>query len=211
MPPPPAHPVIALILAGGAGARHGGAIKANLPLSGTRFLDHVRARLDPALPVLLSIGPHAAELFAPLGGLMPLPDAAPGLGPLTGIRAAAETPLATGAQWLLTVAVDAPLVPRDLLPRLLSAAGGAAAAVATHQGQWHPTHALYRLDALRPALAHLPAGVGPRALLDSLGAIPVAFAEEQGLDPFTSANTPEALKRLEDAVFSGEPRSAPEV
>ena len=203
--PHPAAPA-AVILAGGAGRRHGGVIKANLQFRGHRLLDHVEARLSGASPVLLSVGWHDPARFAPLGALVPLADARPDGGPLEGIRAAVTWLRAfrPDVERLVTLAVDAPFVPRDLVQRLQAALNDADAAHAVGAaepetdlpGRAHPTHALYRIAALDSALAHLPDGAGPAALLTVLASRAVSFARVDGLDPFISINTPQILESL---------------
>jgi CTP:molybdopterin cytidylyltransferase MocA len=116
----------AVILASGEGTRIGGR-KAHVRLGGRRLVSHVIDRLAPqAGPLALDAGPDAD-----LGGfgLPVLPDAVPGLGPLGGILAAMRWAEGLGAGRVLTVAVDMPFMPRDLVRRLTGAAERAAYAV----------------------------------------------------------------------------------
>ncbi len=120
--PTPAAPcteVTGLILAGGRGARLGGADKGLLPLTSQPLVQHVFERLAPQVrTVLLSANRNHARYRAL--GFAPLDDGPyPYAGPLAGLRAglrACDTP------WLLAVACDLPRLPLDLCARLLAAA-----------------------------------------------------------------------------------------
>lgn len=191
--------VAGVILAGGGGSRMGGVLKANLVVGGRRLLERVRERLVGCAPVLLSIGPHAANAFSPLDGLVPvadLPDA-PG-GPLAGVAASIGWLVAEEEkpEFLLTVAADSPALPADLLPRLVAAIGDRPGVLAAYGGQIYPTNGLWRISALRDLPDRHKAGTAPHSLkrlAAELGAESVSWPAGNGIDPFVNLNTPEEL------------------
>lgn len=185
--------VAAVILAGGQGRRLGGVDKGLLPLAGRPLLAHVLARLRPQTRrILLSANGDPARFQA--FGLPVIADAAPDLGPLGGIAAAA---IDCQRRWpdvthLATVPVDAPLLPTDLIERLAEAAAccPAKAAVAEAGGRMHWTVALWPVAAAA-ALAVKLEREGMRRLqygLDSNGWRAVPF---QNAKAFSNINNPE--------------------
>lgn len=105
---------LAVILAGGRSARMG-RDKAFVELAGKPLIAHALACLRPqATHVAINSNADAAA-FAPYG-VEVFADAAPGVqGPLAGIvTALARWP----AQDIVTVAIDLPFMPRDLVARL---------------------------------------------------------------------------------------------
>lgn len=184
--------IAGLILAGGQGQRMGGIDKALLVLGGRPLADHALTRLASQLgpePVLMAISANGPpERFA-RWGLPVLPDAIPGEGPLSGLMAGLGWAAAEGASALVTLAVDTPFVPTDLVARL-AAQGLDSPVVAASGGRRHPTVALWPVaEAAR--LAHAFAG-GERRL----GAV-LAAARSVDFpalpDPFFNINTPADL------------------
>lgn len=112
--------VTALVLCGGAGSRMGGADKGLAELPGGRLVDHVIRRLAPQVEnrFVLSCNRNA-DHYGALG--FPLVADAPALaqgGPLAGIAAGlplVRTPLC------VVCPCDTPLIPHDLVQRLLTA------------------------------------------------------------------------------------------
>ena len=111
---------IGLILAGGRSSRMQGADKALLTLQGETLLAHVVRRLGPQVDALALNSNAAPEAFAAYA-LPVIPDRLPGfLGPLAGIHAGLlQYPQAN----LVTVAVDLPFLPPDLVTRLHAGLG----------------------------------------------------------------------------------------
>lgn len=148
---------VGLILAGGRGTRMGGIAKADIDLGGRRLLDHVAQRLEPQVRSL------AVNANAPLASDWPIvADVDAGfLGPLAGILAGLHWAEALGAAHMVSVAVDTPFFPCDLVPQLLLAGETHAqgfAIAATRDGQ-HGTFGIWPV-ALRDDLAGFMADGG---------------------------------------------------
>lgn len=192
--------VVGVILAGGSGRRMGGADKALLRLDGTSLVARALDRLWPQVEAVAISANGDPARFAALG-VPVLPDAAP-QGPLSGVLAGLDWAAAQGATHLVTVAVDTPFFPPDLVPRLLLAAetAGAPVALAESGGQVHPTFGLWSLalrDDLRATLARGEARVMDFARRHLFAAAP--FPQETA---FLNLNTPEDLARAE-ALIAG--------
>ena len=167
----------------------GGRDKALMTLAGEPLLAHAVARLAPQVASLALSANGDASRFARFD-LPVLADNALDQGPLAGILAGLDWAAAQGAEHLVTVAVDTPFFPCDLVPRLLLAAeiGGAAAAIAESHGRAHPTFALWPVgaaSAVREAL-----GQGERKLMVQEALTTAARATwDDILDPFFNINT----------------------
>ncbi|OAN78915.1 molybdenum cofactor guanylyltransferase [Jannaschia sp. EhC01] len=179
------HDFPAVILAGGQGRRIGGD-KAWVLLGGVPLWRHV---LDRVSPQVHGVAVNADAAFE---GLPVVADEVPGQGPLGGILAAMVWAHGLGAARLLTVAVDTPFLPLDLVARL--DVPGRIVAAKTADGL-HGTTALWDVslaDDLRNALA-----AGTRKVTDwadGVGVTPVMF-EDAGA--FFNVNTAEDLAMAE--------------
>jgi len=106
-----------LILAGGAGSRVAGQDKGLIPWEGKTLVEHVICRIQPQVgKVLLSCNRNLKqyEQFSPNLVQDQRPDYQ---GPLAGLEAA--TSLLGDCEYLVIVACDTPLLPLDLVQRLL--------------------------------------------------------------------------------------------
>lgn len=188
--------IFGVILAGGEGRRMGGADKALLPLGGRPLVAHVADRLGPQVAALAISANGDPARLAGLG-LPVLADARP-CGPLAGVLAGLRWAEGQGATALVSVAVDTPFFPCDLVPRLCLAAESTPAglAIAESGGRLHPTFALWPVM-LAPALAaFLASGAKPR-VMDFARAQGAAAAPWAGEEAFLNLNTPEDLRRAE--------------
>jgi molybdopterin-guanine dinucleotide biosynthesis protein A len=192
--------VVGLILAGGRSTRMGGSDKTFLPLAGRPLLEHVLERLRPQVDVLAISSNAPPALFAAYA-LPVLPDALGGSrGPLAGIHAGL---LAYPDDLLLTVAVDLPFLPQNLVARLKAAL--------------RPGRCTYASDGRRHALAILwspgQAGAIERALREDRASIrawlethgdPVVFDAPRDTDLSFNVNTPDDLERAQTLLETGD-------
>ena len=179
--------IAALILAGGQGTRLGGADKAFVPLRGQPLIEHLLARLKPQGPTIaISANGNPARFSA--YNLPVLPDTLIGKGPLAGVAAGLAWAQSLNADALLTIPVDTPFIPEDLLTTLTPAP-----AVACYQGRQHLLVALWPtgfLPALEKFLSE-PSAYKVRDALTLCAVRPVSF--EGATDPFLNINTQEDL------------------
>jgi molybdopterin-guanine dinucleotide biosynthesis protein A len=176
--------LIGVMLAGGQGSRMGGADKALLRLGPETLLARAERRLGPQVAeVVVSANGDAGRLKT---GRMVLPDPVGGfVGPLGGVLAGLAFAEARGAAGIVTVAVDTPFFPDDLVARLRATGD---VAVAEAGGRWQGTFALWPVGAREAVEAALAQGERKvRAVAEALGAVPVAFDSP---DAFFNINTP---------------------
>lgn len=207
----------AVILAGGRGERLGGAVKAMLRVGGGTLLQRTTAALGPAPdPLLVAGGSIPADQLGlePRHLLvrdLPLEYA----GPLAGLAAAADwlLRLPRPPEQLLSLAVDTPFAPPDLVARLTGAlTPELAAAIACYGEQDYPTNGLWRLSALASLPAAMAAGTAPRSLrrlAADLGAGICAWPAEADGDPFASVNTPAELAAAEARAAASQAQHDP--
>jgi molybdenum cofactor guanylyltransferase len=198
--------VTGIILAGGQSRRMGGGDKGLMELDGKPMLGHVIDRLKPQVGAIAINANGDPDRFARFG-LDVIPDTVTGfVGPLAGVLAGMRWSAvhAPEARWVVTAAGDAPLLPADLVVRLLAAAADAAdkaIALAQSHGELHPVIGLWPVVLADDLEAQLALGV--RKVLhwtDRHGTVPVPFPPVRmggvELDPFFNANTPEELEEL---------------
>ncbi|MFN7595597.1 MAG: molybdenum cofactor guanylyltransferase MobA [Cereibacter sp.] len=194
--------IFGVILAGGTGRRMGGTDKAALLLGAQPLLARVIARIGPQVDRLAVSANGDPARLAPYR-LPVLPDALP-QGPLSGVLAALDWAAPQGATAVVSVAVDTPFFPGDLVPQLLLAAehSPSGAAVVDSGGRVHPAFALWpvalRCD-LRAALARGEAKV--MAFAQRHQAALARFSDDRA---FFNINTPEDLAAAE-ALLAGVP------
>lgn len=177
------------ILAGGRAERLGGLDKAWLERGGVPQVLRWARRFAAETAAVLVSANRDLQRYAAVG-LHALPDRRQGTGPLAGLDVLAN---ACTTAWLLTLPVDLLDAPGDLLPSLAAAAGGEArGAVAADADGLQPLVALYRVDALLPAVA-AQLGAGDHAVHRLLAALELPVARFAGVR-FGNLNTPEDLK-----------------
>jgi molybdopterin-guanine dinucleotide biosynthesis protein A len=173
------------LLAGGAGSRLGGADKAWLRRGGVPQVLRLARRLSgETASTLVSANRGLARYDE--AGLVAIPDRRAGIGPIAGLDALAN---ACMTPWLLTVPVDLVDV-NDCLVRSLAAAGGEGAFAIDDDGA-QPLVALWRVEALREAVALALAAneTAVHALQARMGMVGVRF---EGFR-FGNLNTPADL------------------
>lgn len=188
--------ILGLILAGGRGSRMGGVQKALLDLEGSPLCAHVIARLSPqvqglALNINGDDGPYQ-QFSLPL-----LRDPVAGFaGPLAGVLAGLDYASEQGFDKVVSVAVDTPFFPDDLVDRL--GQSEAAIAIASSRDKsgklWaQPTFALWDVSLCRDLRGALSQGVSKiLAFTDAHGGQLVEF-ETGSVDPFFNVNTPDDM------------------
>ncbi len=185
--------IFGVILAGGQARRMGGGDKALVNLAGSTLLSHVIDRFGPQVQDLALSANGDAARFAPYN-LPVLPDTA-SHGPLSGILSALHWAAPLGATAVVSVPVDGPFLPPDLVPRLCLAAGPQGVALAASHGTLHPTFGLWPVT-LAPALAAFLAS-GAKARVRSFamdhGAGTADFPDDLA---FANANTPDDITRF---------------
>jgi molybdenum cofactor guanylyltransferase len=185
--------VVGLVIAGGRSVRFGGE-KAIAMLQGRELLLWAAQRLQGSCEVVaVNARPNTgAAMLAQEQGFTVLHDA-PGdaTGPLAGVKVGLQWAKARGARTLAVSPCDAPLLPQDLFPRLLSAASEGAAMAETSAGL-EPLCAVWPVSALEAVCAALAHGAHPPTwrLLESLGARHERFEEAAA---FMNVNTPADL------------------
>jgi molybdenum cofactor guanylyltransferase/molybdopterin-guanine dinucleotide biosynthesis protein MobB len=192
-----------VVLAGGLSRRMGGGDKALLRLAGHPLARHIAERLAPQVDALIVNANGDPERFAGLG-LPVVPDeTADFAGPLAGVLAALNrfARAHPEIEGVVSVAGDAPFVPRDLVARLadaLAAHGDARVAVAASRGRRHHVTGLWRMAAAAEIAAALARGERrAETMIDRLGVVVVPFADLDiggaAVDPFFNINTPDEL------------------
>jgi len=105
-----------LILAGGAGRRTGGRDKGLIPWSGKPLVEHVAERLRPQVDCLLVSCNRNFEQYATISGATIADSRRDFQGPLAGLEAAAPH---IHTDFVVVSACDTPLLPEDMVQRLL--------------------------------------------------------------------------------------------
>lgn len=195
--PVSAKEITGLILAGGQARRMGvGKDKAFISLAGRTLLEHVLARFSPQVEqVVISANGDPSRFSA--CGLPVIADVRQGFhGPLAGIEAAFA---ATEAAWILSVAVDLPFLPRNLVEKMLQSSLQpplGLPVIAQSANRCHYVVSLWprsAMDTLQPALEN-----GQLSLYGWFDNNPhkqVAFSPVgDGPDPFFNINRPEDLR-----------------
>lgn len=177
----------------------GGADKALLRLAGTTLVARAVERLEPQVERLAISANGDAGRFASLG-LPVLADDDP-MGPLSGVLAGLDWAAPLGATAIVTVAVDCPFFPGDLVPQLALAAEGSAGGVALARsgGDDHPTFGLWPVG-LRGALRDFLAS-GAKARVRAFADMQAAARADFAMDgAFGNLNTPDDLARAEAMI-----------
>ena len=181
--------IAALILAGGNGSRLGGVDKAFLDLNGHPLITHLLNRLKRQVKKIAISANGDTRRFDPLNLEVLTDGPFLGVGPLAGIARGLEWADQQMAESLITVPVDTPFIPPDLIERLTPAP-----TVAVFGGRQHHLVAHWQISA-RSSLVHFLQIGAPYKVRDFLrvcGALQISF--DGPVDPFLNINTPDDLK-----------------
>ena len=187
-----AHDFDAIVLAGGAGRRMGGADKAMLDVGGVSLLDRAFAAVEGAGTIVV-VGPDRPTPQPDSHVKFVLEEPA-GSGPAAAVmRGLAEVTNPA----VVVVAVDAPFA-ASAVPRLLAALPGHEAAMLVDDtGRRQPLLAAYATDALRRRDAAGPwVNRSVRDLVDGLAVIDVQPVGDEWLD----VDTPDDARRAQAAA-----------
>jgi molybdopterin-guanine dinucleotide biosynthesis protein A len=198
-------PVTGVVLAGGRSRRMGGGDKGLLELAGKPMLRHVIDRLAPQVSTTIINANGDPQRFAAFS-LPVVADTVGGFaGPLAGLLAGMRWSAGNlpAARWIVTVPGDAPLLPSDLVERMMEAVAERKNAIALAQsgGELHPVIGLWPIGLMQDLEEQLKTGVRKvQQWADRHVAVSVPFpcARVCGLsiDPFFNANTPQELGEL---------------
>jgi molybdenum cofactor guanylyltransferase len=192
--------VVGVLLAGGLSRRMGGGDKSLRLLGGRPLLAHVIERLGPQVAALVLNANGDPARFAPFGLPVAADSVADFAGPLAGVLAGLDWAAAHRPECahVVSVATDAPFLPRDLVARLIDGrrAAGADLACAASGGQEHPVIGLWPVR-LRDDLRHALIAEGIRKVDVWTGRYRLATVDFSAdrIDPFFNANRPEDLER----------------
>jgi len=198
--------IAGLVLAGGGSRRMGGYDKSFLDLAGETLMARAVNRLRSQLDTLAISANRPSEQFGAFG--VPVLADELGDGPLAGIAAGLRwaASLSPRPPHLVTVAVDTPFFPLDLVARLHKAAGlGSSGVIAMSRsgGRSHPVFALWPLAVVDALESHFSGGDdrSVRGFMAAQRAITVDFAIPPGsIDPFFNINTPDDLAAARQTV-----------
>ncbi|HIJ61090.1 MAG TPA: molybdenum cofactor guanylyltransferase MobA [Rhodospirillaceae bacterium] len=206
--------VAGILLAGGLSRRMGGGDKSLLTVGGRSLMERVIERAAPQVDCLILNANGDLGRFAGFG-LPVMADAVGGYaGPLAGILTGLEwlRDNRPDIPWLVSFATDTPLVPSDLVERLLAAvadgAGDLACAVAG--GETQPVFGLWPVS-LAGALRHALVEENLYKITAFTARYRLAHADwPGGVDgPFFNVNTAEDLARLSLVLDGGLAAEAP--
>ena len=192
----------AVVLAGGAARRLGGADKPGLRVGGTPLLDRVLDACAQAGTTVV-VGPERAT-SRPVRWVREQP---PGGGPVAAVAAGLPH---VGAELVLLLAADLPFFDEAAVAALLAAASTQPAAAAVvlvdADGRDQPLAALYRSAPLRAALAQLPdpAGLPLRRLLGGLPTHRLADPDGASADCDTWDDLEQARTRADRGPRTGD-------
>ena len=190
----------AVILAGGLSTRMGGGNKGLRLLAGETLLTRVIARMRPqcgAIAINANGGPELFEAY----GLPVIADGFSGFpGPLAGILAGMDWAAAQGFDSVVSVSVDTPFLPGDLVHRLREARGRSGLVIAASPGRDgrlrdHPTCGLWPVSLASDLRAALESGQHRAGQFAAAYRPGRAVFDSHPIDPFMNLNTPEDLVR----------------
>ena len=188
--------IAGVILAGGQGLRMQRANKALLMLDGRPLFLHVAAKLRDQVETLGINANRDLEIFSNRAFHLPIvADGIGGnLGPLDGILGAMIFAKNNSCTHVLTVSVDTPFIPADLVEKLMDKTGSQIAVASSHE-RIHATCGLWPISHAAGLKAFMLSGKKLKVLdfLNETAFVTVAFSGGEP-DPFFNINTPDDLE-----------------
>ncbi|WP_063296383.1 MULTISPECIES: molybdenum cofactor guanylyltransferase MobA [unclassified Pseudovibrio] len=188
--------VIGCILCGGKSRRMGGSDKALLDLNGTALLEHVASRLHGQVAQSVLSVNEPSDLHESLG-LPMLSDQLEGhLGPLAGVHSSLSwvRQNAPGASDVVTVAIDTPFFPTNLVETLAASrkTNAGAPIICSSGGRDHFVFGLWPVALVDPLKGYLlKGGRSIKGFFKDYPPVIVEFELQNAVDPFLNINTPE--------------------
>ena len=205
------HDITGVVLAGGQGQRMGGTDKGWLLFREEPLVVHAIRRLEPQVGAMLINANRELTRYRALGHPVVSDDknnsTTPYAGPLAGVLAAMRT---STTPWMVTVPCDSPLLPSDLVARMVGAVVQAAphptvATAITCGAAGHQIHPVFSLlhRSLETSMESYLDG-GGRSVhqwLKQEGALQVPF---EGTTAFANVNTMQELEELQSRASNSE-------
>ena len=191
--------IVAVILAGGEGTRIGGEKPLRL-LGGVRLIDRAIKQARSFAGVAAVAVRDARQVGK---GDFPIIHDEPEIeGPLAGLVSALRFARGADVDAVLTLPADMPLLPANLLERLIKALPGNGAAIASSGGHEHPVCGLWSIEAFDLVPDYLSSG--RRSLKGFASAVNYSVVDwpAQPFDPFFNINTLEDLNEAERLLRS---------
>lgn len=195
------HPVTGILLAGGLSRRFGPVNKVNAPFCGGTLVEWAVARIRPQVTDLI-IAANGNVSLPPGDARVLAQDLLPGhRGPLAGLLTGIEWAKThgLGTRYFASFAVDAPLMPANLVERLAAVSlTFGVPAIAASNGRPHPVFGFWP-ENVAQALRRFVVTDGQSRAIDfarGCGAREVNFPDN-GMDPFFNVNRPESLGEAE--------------
>jgi len=195
--------ITGVILAGGQGKRMGNQDKGLTMLANRPLIAHVISAFSPQVnSTSISANQNISD-YQNFGYEVFEDSLAGHAGPLAGLLTAMKRALLApnGSEALVVVPCDAPLLPKDLVSRLVEAAGDSRPlAVIPHDGtRLQPLFGLYSLEALPSLEEFLNSGQRKVGIwVESLSPQVVDFSDQP--DAFLNINSPEELAEAEKKI-----------
>ena len=187
--------ISAIILSGGRATRMNGVDKGLVPLQSKPLIAHVIARLQPQVDEIFINANREIVQYEAFGLSVLRDDNDEFIGPLAGFSLGLQH---AKHEYVLTVPCDSPLLPLDLVERLLNAMAASRAdiAVASSDENTHPVFCLMKKSVLPSLQAYIESGERKvNSWQKSQKYIEVDFSDCD--DAFINLNTFEDLKALE--------------
>ncbi|MCG9697963.1 molybdenum cofactor guanylyltransferase MobA [Shewanella sp. Isolate11] len=190
--------VDAVILAGGMARRMGGNDKGLVELNGKPMIQHAIDRIQPQVKEILINANRNQNHYAELGFKVLSDEDSGYLGPLAGMITAMGHTL---ADYLLVVPCDCPLLPLDLVTRMLEAIkqNNAEMAVASDGQREQPVVLLMKPELRASMKAFLDAGERKIDFWYAKHHCVVCEFSDQP-NAFVNVNTPEQKQQLSEAI-----------